>query len=365
MNTKKQHKKIAIICPYPHGIVAGQRFRYEQYLDFLTNEGYTISIFPFLDETTNNKLYNNSKLFFKIFSILKSLLKRFFLLFSISKYDYLFIYREATLIGPPFFEFFATKVLKKKIILDFDDAIWKQQTAINNTFIARLRHSKNKTEKLCSWAYKVSCGNYFLCDYVKKINENTIYIPTTIDTQNLHNQIKTHEKKEKTVIGWTGSFSTMIYLDIVYEIMEELAKKYPIEFHIISNKKPKINKDFIVYKNWNKETEIADLMCFDIGIMPLFDTEWEQGKCGFKALQYMALGIPALVSPVGVNTEIIENNKNGLFATQASEWLEKLSILIESPTYRQQLGKSGRKTIEKRYSVVSQQKAYLKLFSDI
>ena len=155
----------------------------------------------------------------------------------------------------------------------------------------------------------------------------------------------------------------MIYLDMIYEVIEKLAQKYDIEFHIISNEKPKVSKDFIVYKTWNKATEIEDLMCFDIGIMPLFDTEWERGKCGFKALQYMSLGIPAVVSPVGVNTEIIENNKNGLFATKKLEWAKQLSILIESPTYRQQLGQAGRKTIEKRYSVLSQQKAYLNLFS--
>ena len=292
------------------------------------------------------------------------MLKRFFLLFSISKYDYIFIYREATLIGPPFLEFFAAKVLKKKIIIDFDDAIWKQQTAIKNKFIARLRHSKNKTENLCTWAYKVSCGNHFLCNYAKQFNKNTIYIPTTIDTQKLHNQIKTHKNKSKIVIGWTGSFSTMIYLDMVYDVVKELAQKYAIEFHIISNEAPKIDENLIIYKAWNKQTEIDDLMCFDIGIMPLFDTEWEEGKCGFKALQYMSLGIPAVVSPVGVNKEIVENNKNGLFATTKQEWFEKLSILIESATYRQKLGQAGRKTIEKKYSVSSQQKTYLKLFSN-
>ena len=362
MSNKKQNKKIAIVCPYPHGIVAGQRFRFEQYLDFLSENGYDISTFPFLDKQTNDNLYNNSNFTFKLISILKALCKRFFLLFSISKYDYIFIYREANLMGPPFFEFFVAKILKKKIILDFDDAIWKQKTGIGNKFIARLRHSKNKTEKLCAWAYKVSCGNHFLCKYAQNFNENIIYIPTTIDTQNLHNQIKTHQKKLKIIIGWTGSFSTMVYLDMVYEVIEKLAQKYNIEFHIISNEKPKVNKNFIVYKTWNKATEIEDLMQFDIGIMPLFDTEWEQGKCGFKALQYMSLSIPAIVSPVGVNTEIVENNKNGLFATTSSDWFKKLSILIESAAYRQQLGKEGRKTIEKHYSVISQQKTYLALF---
>ncbi|MDQ3190363.1 MAG: glycosyltransferase, partial [Bacteroidota bacterium] len=116
---------------------------------------------------------------------------------------------------------------------------------------------------------------------------------------------------------------------------------------------------------WNKETEIEDLSKIDIGIMPLPDDMWAKGKCGFKGLQYMALEIPSIMSPVGVNNEIIEDGVNGFLAKTEEEWFEKLSLLIESPAIRKRLGKAGRQTVEQRYSVKSQKERYLEVFEKV
>jgi len=102
---------------------------------------------------------------------------------------------------------------------------------------------------------------------------------------------------------------------------------------------------------WSLDTELAEMSEFDIGIMPLPDDEWAKGKCGLKALQYMAMGIPCVASPVGVNTEIIQDGVNGFLAKDEKEWIEKLSLLIKNSELRQRLGKAGRKTVEERYSV--------------
>jgi glycosyltransferase involved in cell wall biosynthesis len=116
---------------------------------------------------------------------------------------------------------------------------------------------------------------------------------------------------------------------------------------------------------WKKATEVTDLEEIDIGIMPLPDDEWAKGKCGLKGLQYMAFAIPAIMSPVGVNTEIIQDGVNGFLADSEDEWFEKLSILIESFELRKKMGEEGRKTVVGKYSVKANQQLYLKYFSDL
>ena len=122
---------------------------------------------------------------------------------------------------------------------------------------------------------------------------------------------------------------------------------------MISNQ-PIISSKFrLKFVEWKQSSEIEDLSQIDIGIMPLPDNEWAKGKCGFKGLQYMALEIPTIMSPVGVNTEIIQDRKNGFLASNKNEWISKLSALIESKELRESLGKNGRKTIEKKYSITN------------
>jgi glycosyltransferase involved in cell wall biosynthesis len=116
---------------------------------------------------------------------------------------------------------------------------------------------------------------------------------------------------------------------------------------------------------WNLNTEIDDLSEIDIGIMPLPDDEWSKGKCGFKGLQYMAMEIPTVMSAVGVNKEIIEDGSNGFLASTENEWIEKLSLLIESKELRNKFGVNGRKTVVEKYSVYSQKQRYLDDFSEL
>ncbi len=359
--TTTTKKRIAILCPYPHDTAPGQRFRYEQYLDFLAENGYQYSIFPFLDKKTNEILYQKGKTLPKIIGVLKAFSKRLLLLFKLQSYDFVFVYREAALIGPPILEWVITKVLGKKMIVDFDDAIWIPRTVSKNPLIAWLRNHQ-KTAKLCTWAHKVSCGNEFLSQFARQYNQNVVYIPTTIDLLRQHNRRKQHQAKKTIVIGWTGSVTTMVYLPKMYPILQQLSQQYVLEFHIISNAAPETNLPFIKFIPWNRTNEIDALLVFDIGIMPMDDTIWEQGKCGFKALQYMAVGIPAVVSPVGVNADIVEDGVNGFWASNSEEWLQKLHLLIESVELRQQLGEAGHQTVKQKYSVRAQQKAYLELF---
>lgn len=371
-NTTK-NTRVAILCPYPFEGAPGQRFRYEQYLSFLAQKGIVCEIHPFLDQKTNSILYKKGYFLQKAAGLLKATLQRIGLMPKLKQYDYIWVYREASLIGPPWFEWFAAKILGKKILYDFDDAIWIPKTVSHNPLVAFLRRHK-KTENICCWAYRISCGNDFLCSYAGQFNKNVVKIPTTIDTHQYHNRLKQHRHlagsgaSEKIIIGWTGTISTMVYLEPIYPVIARLAQQYAVEFRIISNSPPPARwSAFVRFVPWQKESEIDDLLAFDIGLMPLSEGDWERGKCGFKILQYMALGIPAVASSVGVNSEIIQDGQNGLLVANDNEelWFKAIERLIVLPGLRKRFGEEGRQTVEKYFSVQAQKDAYLALFEAI
>lgn len=361
MQSDKKSKRIIILAPYPRNGAPGQRFRYEQYLSFLAEKNIRYRYFSFLDVKTNLLLYKPGQHLNKVLGVLKGFCKRIMVLFKVSSYDYVFIFREAAPLGPPIVEWIIAKILKKKIIYDFDDAIWLPNTSEVNKPIAWIKFH-NKVNYICKWAYKVSGGNRYLCAYALKFNGKVILNPTTIDTVNHHNKVKNQHSKE-FVIGWTGTHSTMVYLNEVVPVLKRLEDKIKFKFLVISNRKPDFELNSLEFRPWKEETEIKDLLEFNVGLMPLTKDKWAEGKCGFKALQYMALGIPALVSPVGVNKEIINNGIDGFLCSTLEEWERSILLLHKDVLMREKIGKNARIKVEANYSVNSNRDNFLNLFN--
>ncbi|MEP7167973.1 MAG: glycosyltransferase [Bacteroidota bacterium] len=352
--------KILFLVPYPTGQAASQRFRFEHYYKLLKEKNIEFRVSSFINLSTWNILYKPGNHFKKFFGITLGYLKRIRDVFSSASYDYIFIHREFTPLGPPLLEWVLAKVFRKKIIYDFDDAIWIPNYSEHNSFAYHLKNFSN-TKTLCKWAYKVSCGNEYLCNFAKLYNKNVVYNPTVIDVDNHHNELA-EVHKDKFVIGWTGSHSTITYLSEIEPVISELEKNYDFEFHVISDKKPAFHLKSLVFKAWKKETEINDLLQFSVGLMPLTNDQWAQGKCGFKALQYMSLGIPALVSPVGVNTKIVDNGINGFLCATADDWKNHLIKLMTDKNLLIKLSWQTRPKIEKYFSVKSNEENFLGLF---
>ena len=353
-------KKILFISPYPKGIGPSQRFRFEQYLEFLSTT-FECEQKTFWDQKAWAVLFREGHFIQKIYYLLRAFFKRTILLFSIYRYDIVFIHREVAHVGPPIFEWIMAKVFRKKIIYDFDDAIWKLNYSQKNPWVKYFK-APWKVAKICQWANLVCCGNKYLADYAGQFNTNVNLIPTTIDT-NYHT--KRQVANSTLTIGWTGTLTTLKHIDIILPALQKLEKKYSFKFRVIANDKPNLDLQSLEYVEWNKNSEIEDLSTIDIGLMPLPDEEWEKGKCGFKGLQYMALEIPTVMSPVGVNSEIIEDGKNGFLASTEEEWIEKITRLIASKELRKKLGKAGRKTVLERYSVEANKQKYLDLFNSV
>lgn len=242
-------------------------------------------------------------------------------------------------------------LVNRNIIYDLDDAIYTHPTLVkmSQSELQRTRADLARTLRLSK---HVIVGNRYLKTYVEQYNRQVTVIPTVIDT--VAYRPEERQPSEPVIIGWVGSSVNLFYLEHLNEVFCELANKYGnrISLKVISDGQARLtSKIATINQQWKLETEIEDLRGIDIGIMPLVDDEWTRGKCGFKALQYMALGIPVVASPVGMSTEIIEDGINGFLAESDAEWIEKLSRLIEDKALRHRLGAKGRETVENRYSL--------------
>ena len=357
--------RILFLIPYPTSEAPSQRFRFEQYFSIMKQEGYVVRTQSFLNQRNWRLYYSAGRPIQKILAMLKGFMKRIQALAISTSFDIVFIHRELAPIGPPVFEWVIANVLRKKIIYDFDDAIWLTDRE-GESWLTKALRWRSKVGCICKWSYRVSCGNAYLAEYARNFNANVVINPTTIDTEDVHNPnlFNRVTDNSRISIGWTGSHSTLKYLAGIESILKELQGRHPhVSFLVIADRRPPLNLVRFEYRPWQKATEAADLMKIDIGIMPLPDDEWSKGKCGFKALQYMAMGIPCVVSPVGVNTTIVVHGETGFMATTHQEWVDCLEKLINDPSLRIRLGIKGRERVIKHYSVVSNTANFLALFA--
>ena len=348
--------------PYPLRKAPSQRFRVEAYFDLLKEHKIDYDTQQFLDEAAWQILYLQGSLLKKIAAVCKGYLKRLQLVLSgASAYSHIFIHREATPLGPPLIEWLLAKVLKKKIIYDFDDAIWIPNTSKENRMASWIK-AFWKVKYICRWSYKVAGGNEYLCAYARRYNNDVVLLPTSVDIVTRYNKIKDH-KTGQIVIGWTGSHSTMHYLEEMLPLFKRVTSEFDAQIMIISNKKPDFEISNLKFMHWQEATEIDDLLQFTIGIMPLKKDAWSEGKCGFKLIQYAALGIPAVSSPVGVNKNIVEQGVTGFLCETEHEWYMALQKLITDVGLREKMGTRGKEKIATQYSVQANAGIFLGLFN--
>lgn len=351
--------KILFLVPYPVGKSPSQRFRFEQYFSLLLSHGHTFEVQSFLDERGWASIYSKGKAWEKFTALLRGFWRRFRIIFAARQYDAIFIHRELAPIGPPLLEWLLPSS-EVPIIYDFDDAIWMTDQ-VDESQIASVVRWRKKVGFICRIASRVSCGNEYLANYARKFNASVLVNPTTIDTQ-YHRRLPRHSGGKLT-IGWTGSHSTLKYLDQVVPAIRTLEQEFhDLTFLVIADRAPDLGLTSMSFVSWNEATEIDELTRLDIGIMPLPDDDWSKGKCGFKALQYMALGIPAVVSPVGVNTSIVRDGENGFWCQTTEDWVKCLSELLKDPQLRERIGRAGQSTVENYYSVASNSANFLSLF---
>ncbi len=237
----------------------------------------------------------------------------------------------------------AVKWLPSPKILDVDDSIW-----LTNP------RGKKSAVFLAKNVDAIIAGNKYLAEWYSRFNKKIFIIPTGIDVKK-YRPLPVRPSVNRCTIGWMGTDGNFPNLNVAQKAIENILHQHPAaSMLIVSNKRPanwNIDGRKIFFRRWNRDTEVRDLQEMDIGIMPLIDSAWTKGKCSFKMLQYMSVGLSVVVSPVGMNNEVLSKDNLGYAANTIPEWEKALSNLIKDKEMREEMGHNGRKVVEKYYSI--------------
>ncbi len=348
-------KKILFIAVHRPFRSPSQRFRFDQYMDFFLENGFEITYSSLISESDDVWFYKPGHMFKKVWLIVKSLFVRFKDVKRTSQFDYVFVQREAIMIGTAWFEKQFAK--KSTLVYDFDDSIWLLDVSSANKGFGWLKRPQ-KTGEIISYSSIVFAGNEYLADYARNFNSKIIVVPTVLKTSDISYRYPQKLLNTPLIIGWIGSTTTIKHIEWAHPILKCVLDRFidKVKLVVVADKQPSLEGIDYEYRVWSPEIEKQLLSSMDIGVMPLPDDEWTRGKCGFKGLQCMSYGIPVVMSAVGVNNQIIEHGNNGFLANTADEWVELLSTLIENQLLRNSMGEKGKKTVVDSYSLEHWQK---------
>jgi glycosyltransferase involved in cell wall biosynthesis len=262
---------------------------------------------------------------------------------TVSRAEVVFVHRK--MYPPPF----ATRLRRaaNRLVLDIDDAVDLPPPGRGDDAGTRERYRQN-FEATVAAADLVVCGNAELERRVP--HDRTVRIPTPIDTTRFHPD---HiGPAEPLTLGWVGHSDNLPYLERLADPLRELTRRYPgLRLIVVADRPIEIEGVVVEFRPWSLDHEVSCFAGISVGLMPLLDTEWARAKCAFKAIQYMALGIPAVISPVGMNTEIIEHGVSGFLADDGAGWVESIDTLLGQPERAHAVGQAGRRIVEQRYSL--------------
>jgi glycosyltransferase involved in cell wall biosynthesis len=244
-----------------------------------------------------------------------------------------------------------TVLARRPYVLDLDDAVFHTYDRHPRTLV-RWAWGR-KIDRLMRGAALVTAGNAYLAQRAHDAGAHRVeVVPTVVDLDHYPRQaLRSPIEGGSIDIVWIGSPSTVAYLQALAEPLQRLSTERPIRLVVIGADAPRFGGVEVLARPWSPGSEAAELSRCHIGVMPLPDSPWERGKCGYKLIQYMACGLPVVASPVGANCEIVDEDHNGLFANDGAQWTTALRRLVNDAALRQRLGNAGREVVERHYSV--------------
>jgi glycosyltransferase involved in cell wall biosynthesis len=340
--------RLLVLCPSLPGTSPGSRFRIEQWIPHLEARGVSVQLSSFEDQELHSVIYERGRHFRKARLLVRALVRRLRLLRGLAdRFDAVFIYEEAARLGPAIIERVLAR-MRVPVVYDFCDPIWIPYVSPINRHLARLKFP-GKTATICRLSAHVLVGNEELAAYARRFNPRVTIVPITIDTD-CYRPSATQRQPEVPVVGWSGSHSTVPHLDTFRPVLVELARRRRFTLRVIGTSRYEVPGVTVDARDWRLESEVEDLASFDVGVMPLPDDRWTRLRSHLKVRQYMGLGLPSVVSPVGVNRELVQDGINGYLAKSAEEWLSRLIVLLDDRVLRSRIGHAARQTIEERFS---------------
>lgn len=336
---------------------ASSRMRTFQYLRYYEAAGIACTVSSFFNDAYLHNLYGGKPSRWSLFNFY---LKRFLVLLTVFKYDKVYIEKEIFPYSPPFAEWLLFRC-GKDYLVDYDDAIFHNYDH-NSNFIIRT-FLKNKIDIVMKHAEVVFAGNSYLANRAEKAGaKKVVVVPTVVDLKR-YVPLPLSINDKKFIIGWIGTKTTFEkHLLSIKDWLIKAQNHFNIEIHIIGITSNNVFLgDHVKYVPWTEETEVEAICNIDVGIMPLRHSPWEEGKCAYKIIQYMACEKAVIASDVGVNAEVCLNGETGFLADTEEEFLAALRYLINNKTSRENMGKKGRTLVENSFNIEKTSKVMTEL----
>lgn len=369
--------RVRAYAPYP-GTGPSTRFRLLQFAEPLARRGVDLEIVPFLDEDEYRGLYEPGAGLRKVGLLVRGLWRRFGALEAAGDADVVIVQRE---LAPVLNGALLSRLTSEgaPVVYDFDDAVFLRPEG-GSRLLGLFRRPKAATAAFCRDAVRVLAGNRYLADFAREArdvggsgadgpaegrpggpaaDDAVRVLPTVVDTDRFAPGEASSAPESPSagspsppVVGWIGTHSTARYLVELYPALRRLADRVPYRLLVVSNRPPPPAPGVeMEYRAWSGADEVEHVRALDVGLYPLSDGPWARGKCGFKAIQYLACGVPAVASPVGVLPDIVVPGETGYLAADHDEWVGRLERLLADPRHRDELGRRGRERVVDAYSV--------------
>ncbi len=314
-----------------------------QYIPFLEERGIRIEVSALFTDNYLRYYYENGEKC--IGEVVRSYLRRVARLIKAGGYDLLWIEKELFPFLPSWGESLLV-LFGKPYVIDYDDAVFHNYDRHPSRLVRSLLGKKIDT--VMRKAGIVVVGNEYLAERARLAGAQRVkYLPSVIDLDRY--QVASSHEPGTFIIGWIGSPSISYYLNVVGPALAEVCRDGNTRVVLVGAGNTELSGVPLEVRTWSEDTEVLEIQAFDVGIMPLPDTPWERGKCGFKLIQYMACGLPVVASPIGVNRQIVSHGTSGFLATDKDEWVRALRTLRDDTQLRHAMGMAGRRKVESDY----------------
>jgi glycosyltransferase involved in cell wall biosynthesis len=348
--------KVLALASYPVE-AAATRFRLQQFVGPLAERDIALTIHPFLDSQLFSTLYHQGSFPRTAVGLLKSAFLRLADVLAARHADVILIQREAMMFGPPLIEWLTSRAMKRPMVLDLDDATYVSYTSPTYGGLGKALKWFSKTDDLIKWAAIVTCGNRSIAEYVSSRGAQARIIPTVVDTD-IFRPASREAPDGPVVLGWIGTHSTYPFLESIFPALRSLAGKHKLRLKVVgAGREVSVPSVEVENAAWKMEREVEDFQFIDVGLYPLdvsMYAGWAAGKSGFKAIQYMSVGVPYVATPVGASAEIGEAGVTHLFASTQDEWYGALETLIVDAGRRREMGAAGRRHAIANYGLPAQ-----------
>jgi len=342
--------EVLALIPNQYGHAPGQRGSIELWETVLAPVGINIHYAPFESARLHEVLYRPGYYATKVKEMVRAYVDRLRLMGDLKRFDAVFVYREAALLGPALLE----KMVARRgvpIIYQLDDPLFVPYTSPSNGYLSYLKFF-GKISEICRLAKVVMVNSTQIREYVSQFNQNIWQVPSVVDTEQYVYRPELLEKEtDEVCIGWSGSPTTLKNIKVIADALRKLAEQVPHRVHLIGGTDFDLPGVKYTAQRWSAETEVADLRKMQVGMVPLPLNEWNKYKFYMKTAQYMALGIPTVATPLGSNPEVIEHGVTGFLADSDEEWVEYLSRLITDHELRRRMSRAAATVAKEKYSL--------------